>query len=242
MTPNRNQSASSNTKSPSPIGVGSIGSSSSHLSRSFSGSLLQTPKQHLQTLNSPIKEKLFEGMFPEDKPLPLYIRERACKDAVNTPENIPVPKYEQQALTQTAKRMFHGTEKTFIECPTGGQPLRLGKLQKARRPSDQVKTPEKRRRAKNLNTVREILAGTRESREAIIQQMGTEMKQLPMEIRLDVAAFAGIQGGFVTAELALTIKSNVGLSWDQQKRLMRFLTSSLGVKVILLLASISCLM
>ena len=138
-------------------------------------------------------------------------------------ESPPLSKQEERLHTKLTKRKLHfAADKSTLYCKTGGQPLVLMKLKQARKSSNQVKSPLKRRRAQQIQCCRHVLAGR--GRSATENQQSTELKVLKKTRRHVICRKAGVQHRtYMTKKLALAMKTTLGLSWSQHRTHKRYL-------------------
>ena len=180
----------------------------------------QTPRSHFPVSHSRSETKSYS---PGTK-------DRVLLDIINNKSTTP-SRLEKKAASQTMGKLQSSSKLKGrygeVELPTGGLPSTWLQIPKARKPSTEVKTPEKRSRARVSDVVRKIIAGPTESDTTI--QMTTEIKRLSNDAQNEIAQATGWQGAYITAKLALAIKANVGLTWKQQMRLNRFL-NPLGMR------------
>ena len=142
----------------------------------------------------------------------------------------PLTRHEEQVHTHLTKRKlrFAGGSST-IRCKTGGQPLILKRLIKPRKLSTEIKSPLKRRRAKEMSDFRACIAGGDVESQQL--QQSSELKVLPKSSRLNVCSKAGVkQKSYLNKKVALAMKTSLGLSWSQHRQQKRFLSKMIGVQ------------
>ena len=167
---------------------------------------------------------------PVESPISPATRNRVLMDLISIPVNSTPSKLERKALSQTVKRELYQSSKhgdsQCIVLPTGGQPVVLTKLTKARKPSSSSDSPLKRRRARELNkTARRIISGEDDT----LSQMSSELKRLDKEERQEVCGAAGLKPARITADMGLALKSDMNISWAQRDKMQRFL-KEIGVE------------
>ena len=87
----------------------------------------------------------------------------------------PLSKKEEKACTSLIKRKMEEEGGDVIKCKTGGQPICLVKVRKARKESSFVRTPLKRKRNGEINKVRaDVVAG----KSGTFAQKSSELKEL----------------------------------------------------------------
>ena len=131
----------------------------------------------------------------------------------------PLTKIEQQLLTHLIKRKLNTEDKhkNVIKCKTKGQPLAFQKITLSRKDSSTVRTPTKRRRAKQLEKTRSLVAGT--SREAEEKQIAMELRRIPQSRRSGICKKAGISCKLkIDRKHVLAMKEALGLSWRQGRK------------------------
>ena len=138
----------------------------------------------------------------------------------------PLNKKEKKAYTKLTKWQLTYENDNIIKCPTGGQPLYLMKIRKARKESSIVKSPLKKKRAREISTARLLIAGSKSG----ATQQASELKQLPKDTRKNVCLKAGIeQDAELTAKKQLAMKAKMRLTWTQCRAFKRF-AKSVGIK------------
>ena len=119
---------------------------------------------------------------------------------------------EEKACTSLSKRKMVEEGRDVIKCKTGGQPICLVKVRKARNESSFVRTPLKRKRNREMNKVRAVVAG----KSGTITQQSSELKALSKDTRLQVCASAGVkQSAMFNAYQQQALKSALRLTWSQ---------------------------
>ena len=142
------------------------------------------------------------------------------KEILDKPINTPLTNIEERVLTSTFKRKLYQTQNDIIQLRTGGQPLSVQRLIRARKRSSIIHSPLKRKRARLLDRGRKYLSGE----DCTAAQMSSELKRIPIKKRITICARAGVKrGAHISKHLALAIKSHVGLSWNQRRRLQHML-------------------
>ena len=130
----------------------------------------------------------------------------------------PLSKKEEKACTSLIKRKM-AEEGGVIKCKTGGQPICLVKVRKARKERSKVRTPLKRKRNREINMVRAVVAG----KSGTITQQSSELKALSKDTKLQVCASAGVkQSAKFNAYQQQALKSALRLTWSQVRGYKRF--------------------
>ena len=146
-------------------------------------------------------------------------------ELLNKPMDEPLEDFEEKILTKSVKRKLNTSADSIIRCKTGGPPVLLHKVTKAKKASSDVRSPLRRRRAKEIEDFRKIAAG----KQGISSQLSSELKRVPTARRALICDKAGIkQKAHLSTKLGLAMKSYVGLTYRQQRR-MRHIIKTVGV-------------
>ena len=156
--------------------------------------------------------------------LPIY-KEKVLRDIINMPDDANPSQLVQKAAGKVTKVLSNKSQDGSVSYPTGGTPYTVKTTQKSRKPFNSLKSPVKRRKAREMEGYRKVICGDKNK----LHQLGYELKRLPLKKRIQVVEIAGIkQGAHITKELGLALKCRVGLSWAQRDKLQSIL-KTIGV-------------
>ena len=146
--------------------------------------------------------------------------ESAIKDILQKPLNTPLSPLEERLLTHSFRRKLSQAKSDIIKLRTGGQSIAVQRLVKARKSSSFSRSPLKKKRARLLEKGRKYLSGEGNT----ATQMSSEIKRIPLKLRTGICSKAGVKrGAHISKHLALAMKSHVGLTWNQRRRLQSVL-------------------
>ncbi|KAI8481624.1 hypothetical protein Bbelb_406250 [Branchiostoma belcheri] len=136
-----------------------------------------------------------------------------------TEQSQPLREWEENILTPLVKRkMANASDRQTIQCRTGGQPITLYKLTKARKTTTEVTRETARRRSVELNGARQVASAG-----DVHGQLQHELRVIPREelqtmLRdMDLAAVRIPDGHLLTAQ------TEIGINWSQTRKLRRWL-------------------
>ena len=131
----------------------------------------------------------------------------------------------QRAAGKVTKVLSNKSEDGSVSYPTGGTPYTVKTTQKSRKPFHSLKSPVKRRKAREMDEHRKVICGGKNE----LHQWAYTLKRLPFPKRKYVCELAGVkQGAHITKQLGLALKCRVGLSWAQRDKVQSVL-SSIGI-------------
>ena len=146
--------------------------------------------------------------------------ESAIKDILQKTLNTPLSPLEERLLTHSFRRKLSQAKSDIIKLRTGGQSIAVQRLVKARKSSSLSRSPLKKKRARLLEKGRKYLSGEGNT----ATQMSSEIKRIPLKLRTGICSKAGVKrGAHISKHLALAMKSHVGLTWNQRRRLQSVL-------------------
>ncbi|XP_064639775.1 uncharacterized protein LOC135495245 [Lineus longissimus] len=132
---------------------------------------------------------------------------------------------EERLLTSLVRRKLQSSaNKKFLMCKTGGQQMCFNKHIKPRKPTDKVSSPIKRLRSREIEKTRKFVSGGKS-----LLQLGRELRvknKISKQLILD---HAGLKVAKLERHQQLAMKSTVGLSWRQLRKLKKFF-KAIGVK------------
>ncbi len=143
--------------------------------------------------------------------------------------NSPLNSKEEKTLTHLVRRKLpFTTDKSTLQCRTRGQPIIFQRISKPRKSTEQLSTPQKRRRSRQLGICRKkISGGGDKSRE---EQHAAELRALDTKTRIRICSKAGIRHKTVASKkLFLAMKTHANLTWSQMAKQKRML-KSIGVE------------
>lgn len=140
----------------------------------------------------------------------------------------PLSKKEHIIGTSIVRRqLYQAADKSTVEYKTGGQPICLHKIRKARKTTFVASTPLKKRRARDMAKLRNVVSGA--SGQDI--QQGAELKMLSSSTRQQICKMAGVhQRSIVSKKVCLAMKTSLHLTWGQMRKQTKFLKAA-GVKI-----------
>ena len=117
----------------------------------------------------------------------------------------------------------------IVRCKTKGTPITLCKVSVARKgkTSATVRTPTKRKRAKTMNDIMKVVAGSGEEDEA--KQTAANLKALSEEKRAAVLKFAAVHQVRISAKTSSKMRATLLMSWAKQRKLRQFARAQ-GIK------------
>ncbi|KAL8570149.1 hypothetical protein ACOMHN_030946 [Nucella lapillus] len=137
----------------------------------------------------------------------------------------PLTDIEEEYFTRMVRiKLSEASDKMTVRCKTGGQPIILQKIVKARKASTQARTPLRKKRAKTMNKIRLNISGNTE--EDAAKQQSTELKSAPKARKRLVLKEAKCGPVSVTAKQGAAIRVGLGLSETKhrvQRRYFRWL-------------------
>ena len=146
-----------------------------------------------------------------------------CKETlesiIKNPSSKTPTKKEKQAAAILMKRIEARSKQGFIELPTGGKTITYVRVVKHQKPSCLASSPTKKKRSQKLNEIRKRVGG--DSIEDVQAQFESDFKRQPLSVKSHVLAKSKIKV-VVDSKLALAMKENMGLTWDQEKKRRRF--------------------
>jgi len=143
---------------------------------------------------------------------------------------LPFLKSEEELLAKmTQLKLNSSTDKHTVTLKTGGQPIVLKKTVKARKASRVVSSPVRKRRNIIMEKVRLDLSGGTTADEAM--QQGYEIRKAKKQKKQVLLEEAGYKKtAFISSKDALALRTSVGLSYSQTRKLHRFVKKR-GVKI-----------
>lgn len=161
----------------------------------------------------------------QTSPAKRSVQDATIKECLENSVTEPLNNAEQKLLTHLVKRALNNSaDKVTVVCKTGGQPLILKKITKARKQSKDASSPLKKKRSRQLDKIRSDISGDSTSRHV---QLSSELKKLPQQSKETVCANAGVQSNTkFNSEEGLHLKNTVGLTWCQ----LRWLKKTLSVR------------
>ena len=199
---------------------------------------ISEPAEIFQPMHSTPKNKLIPCSTIEVQTSPTLFSDESLKvptvpsmeKSLSRSLSSPLTKNEERLHTHLTKRKLNFSKtKSIIKCKTGGQPIVLKKLVKARKSSLDVSSPLKRKRAREVATYRSAIAGNTE--ESQNSQQTSELKALTRNQRLNICSRAGIRNkSFMSKRISLALKTVLRLSWNQHRKQKQYLTKFAGIK------------
>ena len=119
-------------------------------------------------------------------------------------------------------------DKEMVICKTGGQPIVLKKIVKPRKSSGLAGSPLRKKRAKQMENLREQLSGT--SVDDTIRQQRTEVKLIRKNKRKKILDSAGYRQPYVSAKEAVRNRARLALSLAKHRQYRQMMKKA-GVKL-----------
>ena len=141
----------------------------------------------------------------------------------------PFTKEEEAYFTHFVRlKMQLSEDKETVICKTGGQPIVLKKTVKPRKSSGLAGSPLTKKRAKQMENLREQLSGT--SVDDTIRQQGTELKLIRKNKRKKILDSAGYRQPYVSAKEAVRNRARLALSMTKHRQYRKMMKKA-GVKL-----------
>ncbi|CAH1250145.1 Hypp8792 [Branchiostoma lanceolatum] len=155
---------------------------------------------------------------PVPLPVPVPVPVPNVSDAIrivsevltNTEQTEPLRQWEEQMLTPLVRRkVATAQDKQTIQCHTGGQPITLCKITKARKPTSEVTDATARSRTLEIQGARRLATAGDEH-----AQLQNELKIIPraelqtMLRNMDLATIRIPDGHLLTAQ------TDIGINWN----------------------------
>ncbi|GFR77563.1 SH3 and PX domain-containing protein 2B [Elysia marginata] len=151
---------------------------------------------------------------------PIFKQDSTPKQFPDT--QIPLTDKEERQHTNFVKRKLAQSKNKVITYKTGGQPISFMKITNYRKPSASASTSTKRQRSQQIETAREIVAGT--SKPSLHTQQTHELNRLSKLVRREVFKDTGLESTVhIDEQKSLAMKVNVGLTYSQQREIKRVL-------------------
>ena len=154
---------------------------------------------------------------------PAFKQDKLFSHSLEISPTRPLTIEEQKLNTHFVRRQLNNSKSSIIECKTGGQPILMAKVIKARKESAQAKTRTKRAQTHLLSANRAAVAGT--SKESLIAQHASELKHVELGSRRDICESAGIKSKppQLSNLSLLAMKEATDLTWSQLRQQRSFL-------------------
>ncbi|GFS05270.1 NRAG8 protein, partial [Elysia marginata] len=134
----------------------------------------------------------------------------------------PLTETEERQHTNFIKRKLAQSQTKIITCKTGGQPISVIKITSNRKSTAKASASTKRKRSQEIETAREMVAGT--SKQALHTQQTNELNRLSKPVRREVFKDTGLESTVhIDEQKSLAMKVNVGLTYSQQREMRRVL-------------------
>ena len=150
----------------------------------------------------------------------------SISECLEKPLTSALTKEEEKLTTRLVKRKLNtSTDKGTVRCQTGGQPLILKRLRKPRKETKQASRRTVKRRVNDLDEFRRDISGNNTT--SVQLQLSSELKGLSQDTRSKVCEGAGVTvSGQIDSFEGVQLKSVVGLSWNQIRKLKHVLARS----------------
>ncbi|GFR85064.1 amine oxidase [Elysia marginata] len=141
----------------------------------------------------------------------------------------PLTETEERQHTNFITRKLAQSKTNIITCKTGGQPISVMKITSNRKSTAKASASTKRKRSQEIETAREMVAGT--SKQALHTQQTDELNRLSKPVRREVFKDTGLECTVhIDEQKSLAMKVNVGLTYSQQRG-MRHVLKGCGVTI-----------
>ncbi|GFO14647.1 amine oxidase [Plakobranchus ocellatus] len=118
-------------------------------------------------------------------------------------------------------------DKETVELPTGGPPLCLKRVKRARKTSSKISQCYLKKRANHLKKLKQSLAGNSDN--DVVHQVGAELKGMSSRIRNKIYERAGIKRRVIVGKkYGIALQHRLGISYGQMRMQRRFMRK-LGV-------------
>ena len=132
-----------------------------------------------------------------------------------TQTNKPLNKAENTFLTELVKTaLTQSDDGVTVRCPTRGQPILLRKITKPRKSSSLAQSPLKRKRAKEMNRIRQDVSGG--SGDDSMWQQSCEIKAKTKKAQDQILSAAGIPRASLSSKQGLALRTQTGMSFSIQ--------------------------
>ena len=140
--------------------------------------------------------------------------------------NTPLTDEEEQLASHLIRRMLAQSEnRNILRIKTRGQPIIFQRIPRPRKTSDKASSPTKRKRTKQISSIRSIMSGRKT--EAVEAQEERDIRNITSERAKNIIRISKKwrTRKTISKTYAFAIKSKLGMSWDKFRDLTRMLRS-----------------
>ena len=177
-------------------------------------------------LSSSLTHKFPDRLHTPEEVTQIYeeLKEKLIQDLIDSPRNVPLSRKEEELVTKLVLRK-KWDKNGLVKFKTKGKPFYHKRITKSQKSSSIVKTPTKKKRSKELETSRIVVAGD----DGTTAQLATDIKVLPEPQKNEVVKSLGVKKMYRTSHDNLMLQSNGNYTNNQMRLLKQDFSITCGI-------------